>query len=89
MKVFVESHFGYFPLLWIIHNRGLNNTINRIYERRLRKMELLEKDNSVSIHHRNVQKLAIYIYGVLLGFSPPNFKRYICARLTPIQFSPK
>ena len=32
--------------------------------------ELLEKDNSVSIHHRNVQKLAIKIYKVLHG-SPP------------------
>ena len=80
MKVFVESQFGYFPLLWIIHSRGLNNTINRIYERPLRKIyknessifqELLEKDNSVLIHHRNVQKLAIYIYEVLLDFSPP------------------
>ena len=80
MKVFVESQFGYFPLLWIIHCRGLNNTINRIYERPLRKIyknessifqELLEEDNSVLIHHRNVQKLAIYIYEVLLVFSPP------------------
>ena len=33
--------------------------------------ELLEKDNSVSIHHRNIQKLAMEIYKVLHGFSPP------------------
>ena len=33
--------------------------------------ELLEKGNSVSIHHRNVQKLAIEIYKVLHGSSPP------------------
>ena len=33
--------------------------------------ELLEKGNSVSIHHRNVQKLAIEIDKVLHGFSPP------------------
>ena len=33
--------------------------------------ELLEKDNYVSIHHRNIQKLAMEIYKVLHGFSPP------------------
>ena len=64
----------------MFHSRGLNNKINRIHERALRITykdksstfkELLEKDNSVSIHHRNVQKLAIEIYKVLHGFSPP------------------
>ena len=80
MKAFVESQFGYCPLIWMFHSRGLNNKINRIHERALRItykdksstfQELLEKDNSVSIHHRNVQKLAIEIYKVLHGFSPP------------------
>ena len=64
----------------MFHSRGLNNEINRIHERALRItykeksstfQELLEKDSSVSIHHRNVQKLAIEIYKVLHGFSPP------------------
>ena len=58
----------------------LNNKINCIHERALRIthkdkystfQEQLKKDNSVSIHHRNVQKLAIEIYKVLHGFSPP------------------
>ena len=80
MKAFVESQFGYCPLIWMFHSRGLNNKINRIHERALRItykdksstfQELLEKDNSVSIHHRNIQKLAIEIYKVLHGFSPP------------------
>ena len=34
------------------------------------KSSTLEKDNSVSIHHRNIQKLTIEIYKVLHGFSP-------------------
>ena len=79
MKAFVESQFGYCPLIWTFHSRGLNK-INRIHEKALRItykdksstfQELLEKDNSVSIHHRNVQKLAIEIDKVLHGFSPP------------------
>ena len=80
MKAFAESQFGYCPLIWMFHNREFNNKTNRIHERTLRItykdkssifQELLEKDNSVSIHHRNIQKLAIEIYKVLHGFSPP------------------
>ena len=35
-KAFVESQFGYCPLIWMFHSRGLNNKINRIRERALR-----------------------------------------------------
>ena len=55
MKVFVESQFGYCPLVWMFHNRGLNNKINCLHKRALKLtckdksssfQELLEKDNS-------------------------------------------
>ena len=36
MKSFMESQFGYCPLIWMFHRRGLNNKINRIHERALR-----------------------------------------------------
>ena len=37
MKTFIESQFGYCPLIWIFHgNRTLNNTMNNIQERALR-----------------------------------------------------
>ena len=79
-KAFAESQFGYCPLIWMFHGRGLNNKINRVQERALRMtykdksstfQELLEKDNSVSTHHTNLQKLAIVIYKVLHSFSQP------------------
>ena len=80
MKSFIESQFGYCPLIWMFHSRGLNNKINRIHERALRITyndkrssyeELLMKDNSVSVHHRNIRALATEIYKVLQGISPP------------------
>ena len=67
MKAFTESQFGYCPLVWIFHgNRTLNNTMNGIQEGALRLVhtdhnssyELLEKDGSGRIHHRNLQRLA-------------------------------
>ena len=80
MKSFIESQFEYCPLMWIFHGRGLNNKINRIHERALRITyndksssygQLLTKDRSVTIHHRNIRALAIEIHKVIQGISPP------------------
>ena len=63
----------------MFHSRALNNKINRLHERCLRIVyndktstfnELLEKDNSVSIHYRNIQVLAIGMFKVAHGMSP-------------------
>ena len=72
MKAVIESQFGYCSLVWIFHgNRTLNNTMNNIQERALRLVytdysssydQLLAKDGSYRIHHRNLQRLAIEIY---------------------------
>ena len=35
-RAFIESQFGYCPLIWMFHNRTLNNKINRLHERTLR-----------------------------------------------------
>ena len=73
MKSFITSQFGYFPLIWMFHSRTLNNTINSIHESELRITyndskstfgELLKKDNSVSIHHRNLQVLPIKMFKI-------------------------
>ena len=80
MKSFIESQFGYCPLIWMLHSRGLNNKINRIPERALRisyndksssYSELLTKDRSVTKHHRNIRVLAIEIHKVIQGISGP------------------
>ena len=61
------------------HSRALNNKINRLHERCLRIIyndkqltfeEFLEKDDSVSIHIRNLQTPAIEMYKVMNGGSP-------------------
>ena len=79
MKAFIESQFGYCPLIWMFHSRTLNNRINKIHERALRLVyndsistfsELLHRDGSFSIHHRNIQKLAIEMYKTKHNISP-------------------
>ena len=78
MKSFVTSQFGYCLLIWMFHSRRLNNKVNSIHERALRItyqdlistfQELLNKDNSVSIHHRNLQVLATEMFKIHRGLS--------------------
>ena len=79
MKTFIRSQFNYCPLVWMFHNRTLNNKINKLHERALRIaykddnssfQELLDKDNSVTIHHKNLQRLAVEMYKVKNHLSP-------------------
>ena len=79
MKAFITSHFSYCPLVWMFHSKEINNKINRIHERSLRLVysdktstfkELLDKDKSVSVHHKNIQVLATEIYKTVNGLAP-------------------
>ena len=69
-KAFIESQFNYFPLIWMLNSRTINKKINRFHERSLRIVysdqsstfeELLERDKTFSIHHKDIQSLAIEI----------------------------
>ena len=68
MNALFKSQFSYSPLTWMMHSRKLNNKISRLHERSLRVTyddglssfeKLLERDNSVSVHNRNILCLAI------------------------------
>ena len=69
MKSFIISQFNYCSLIWMVHNKGLNNKTNLIHERALRIVYddysstfedlIINKDKSVIIHQRNLQQLAI------------------------------
>ena len=92
MKAFIESQFSYCPLIWMFHSRTLNNKINKLHERALRLVyknthlsfkELLHKDKSFSIHHRNLQKLATELYKVKNNLSPALMKEIFPERTIP------
>ena len=79
MKAFICSQFSYCPLIWMFHSRQFNNRINSLHERALRIVyrdytssfkELLKKDNSVTVHQKNLQVLATEIFKTKNGLNP-------------------
>ena len=70
------SGFGYCPLVWMFHSRKLS----KLHERASRTIyqyyaspftDFLQKDNSTTIHNRNIQLLATELFKVKNGLSPP------------------
>ena len=66
-----NPQFSYCRLIWMLHSRKNNNKIKHLHERCLRLIysdkkssyeNLLEKDNSVSMHQKNIQALAIEMF---------------------------
>ena len=79
LNFFITSYFFYCSIPWMFHSRKLNERINHIRETALRIVyknfkslfpELLIEDNSLNIHHRNLQKRVTEIFKVKNG-SPP------------------
>ena len=73
MKAFIESQFGYFPLVWMFCGRQTNARINHIHERELRVVyndeispfeELPGRDKSEAIHRRNIKILGAELFEI-------------------------
>ena len=67
----------------LINRIELNNRINKLHERSLRIVyqdnkasfdELLKRDESFTVHQRNIQTFCIELYKVAYGISPPIMK---------------
>ena len=86
MKSFVESQFAYCPLVWMFCSKKSNNRINQIHERALRLVykdststfeELLIKDDSVTIHQKNIRLLAVELYKIKNNLSTEIMNRLL------------
>ena len=80
MRTFIESQFAYCPLVWMCCDKTSDNRINHLHERALRTVyndnvstfeKLLEKDNSVTIHVRNLRILATELYKTKENLAAP------------------
>ena len=89
MKAFIESQFGYCPLVWKFCGRQTNARINYIHERALRAVyndeisrfeELLGRDKSETILRRNIKILAAELFKIKNSLSNDIMAQLICKR---------
>ena len=89
ISAFIESQFNYCPLVWMFHCKVLDSKINKLHERALRLVykdksltfkQLIEKDQSFTIHQRNLQKLALEMYKVKHSLCPKPFQNLFTLR---------
>ena len=75
----------------MFHSRSFNNKINSFHERTLRVTysdrsssfeNLLKKDNSVSIHHRNIQALVTEMFKVKNNIAPEIMKELFAPKIS-------
>ena len=78
-KAFFKSQFNYCTLIRTLHSQTMNNKINHLHKQSLRIIysdqrstleKLLERDRTFSIHHKNIQSLAIEICKFVNCLSP-------------------
>ena len=92
MKAFVMSQFATSPLIGMFVDRNLNSKINALHFRALRMVyrdnissfeDLLVKDKSLKVHHRNIHFLAIEMFKVKLGIAPSFMEDIFEKRVLP------
>ena len=79
----------------MFHSRGLNNKINSFYEKALRITygdrsssfeDLMKKDNSISIHHRNIEVLTTEMFKVKNNIASDIMKELFAPKMSPYAF---
>ena len=78
---YVMSNFQYCPLIWLFCSKAADNLINRatkhamgiIYNNDNEKAldALLQRDGTLTIRKKNLQRLMVEIYKMIIHFNPP------------------
>ena len=89
MKSFIIAQSNYCPIAWMYCQHRSNNLINRIHERALRIAyndyvsdfsSMLDKDESITIHKRNIHALALEIYKTINNLNPKFMDEIFCVK---------
>ena len=97
-NAFIDSQFDYRPLIWMFAGKTLINKICKIHHRTLKVVydyfnksydELLELNNDLSIHQRNLRYLAIEVFKSIIHLNPQFMWSYFEEKPLPYNLSSK
>ena len=96
LNAIMKSQFRYCSLICIFCSRQTNQIINELHERALRILlydhisnfeTLLQKNNEIVSHHRNIQTLMIELYNIKNELAPPIMNSRVNKRNDILQIS--
>jgi len=91
-NAFIDSQFNYAPLIWMFAGKTLLNKICKIHHRTLQVVyddynasydELLQLNNSLSIHQRHLRLLAIEVFKSIMHLNPQFMWSYFEEKTIP------
>ena len=92
----MKSQFNYWRLVWIFCSKKLNSIISKLHERSIRIVlndypsdfnELLENNNEICNHHRNIRTLLIEIFKIKHELTPPIMESMLNRRVSTYNLS--
>ena len=91
----IMSNFSNCPLIWLLCSKGANNEINWTHKRALRALygdyestleELLDKDKSMTVHKKNLQRLMVRIFRTINHLNPAYMWEFFMRKDVPYNF---
>ena len=95
-NLIMKSQFNYWRLVWIFCSKKLDSIISKLHERSIRIVlndylsdfnELLENNNEICNHHRNIRILLIKIFKIKNELTPPIMESILNRRVSTYNLS--
>ena len=92
----MKSQFNYWRLVWIFCSKKLNSIISKLHEGSIRIVlkdypsdfnELLENNNEICNHHRNIRTLLIEIFKIKIELTSPIMESMLNRRVNTYNLS--
>ena len=89
---FILTNFNYCPLIWMFCGKTINDKVNSVHKRALRVLlndynssfeELLHRNEEVTIHEKNLQKLILEVYRCMTSGNPSFLWEFFNRKVLP------
>ena len=89
---FILTNFNYCPLIWMFCGKTMNDKVNSIHKCALRVLlndytssfeELLHRNEEVTIHDKNLQKLMLEVYRCMTSANPSFLWEFFNKKVLP------